>query len=92
MLQNRVVKHSYSTVKVIAITDTDSSLLAQTADLKLYAKSDMISFVDSIAAPMSLASALIVAAANRSGEDLTSDFARLEKIWSEYGVYEKTAR
>lgn len=78
--------------KVIAITDTDSSLLAQTADLRLYAKSDMISFVDSIAAPMSLASALIVAAANRSGENLTQDFARLEKIWSELGVYEKTAR
>jgi len=77
---------------VIAITDTDSSLLAQTAGLRLYAKSDMISFVDSVAAPMSLASALIVAAANRSGEDLTQDFARLEKIWSEFGVYEKTER
>ncbi len=78
--------------KVIAITDNGASPLAQTADLCLYAKGDMVSFVDSMAAPISLTSALIVAAANCSGRDFTSDFARLEKIWSEYGVYEKTER
>ncbi len=75
---------------VVAITDAASSLLVPAADLRLYAKSDMISFVDSLAAPMSLASALIVAAADKSSQDLTADFARLEKLWSEFGVYEKT--
>jgi len=75
--------------KVIGITDTESSLVAGIADIKLYAKSDMISFVDSLVAPMSLINALIVAAADRAKYDLQSNFKRLEDIWAQYEVYEK---
>ncbi len=74
---------------VISITDTESSLIAQVSDIKLYAKSDMVSFLDSLVAPLSLINALIVAVANRDGT-LKDDFERLEKLWSEYEVYGKT--
>ena len=76
--------------RVISITDTETSLIAQTADIKLYAKSDIVSFLDSLVAPLSLINALIVAVANKEGGSLHDDFERLEKLWSEYEVYGKT--
>lgn len=74
---------------VIGITDTENSLVARNADIKLYAHSDMLSFLDSLVAPLSLINALIVAAADASGSDLEDKFTRLEKMWAEYEVYEK---
>lgn len=74
---------------VIGITDTESSLVAQNADIKLYARSEMVSFLDSLVAPLSLINALIVAAAKMSDCDLETKFGNLEKMWSEYEVYEK---
>lgn len=74
---------------VIGITDAQSSPIAKIADVTLCAKSDMISFVDSLVAPMSLVNALIVAASARAkGSDLENDFEKLEKMWSEFDVYE----
>lgn len=75
--------------KVIGITDSESSLVAQLADLKLYARSDMISFLDSLVAPLSLINALVVAVAEASSKDLEQSFERLENIWTEFDVYEK---
>ncbi|MBR1842230.1 MAG: MurR/RpiR family transcriptional regulator [Oscillospiraceae bacterium] len=74
---------------VIGITDTENSLVAKNADIKLYAHSDMLSFLDSLVAPLSLINALIVASAEASGSDLEEKFRRLEKMWAEYEVYEK---
>ncbi len=75
--------------KIVGITDSESSLVAQLADIKLYARSDMVSFLDSLVAPLSLINALVVAVAERSGEDLGQAFERLENIWTEFDVYEK---
>ncbi len=74
---------------VIAITDAETSPLARAAELCLYAKSDMISFVDSLVAPLSLLNALLVAVGSRTREDVTETFSELERVWDEYGVYEK---
>ena len=74
---------------VVGITDTASSLVAHSADIKLYARSEMVSFLDSLVAPLSLINAIVVAAAESSGRDLESNFENLEKIWAEYEVYEK---
>ena len=73
--------------KVVSITDTETSLIAKNSDIKLYAKSDMLSFLDSLVAPLSLINALIVAVANSEKGNLSEDFERLEKLWSEYAVY-----
>ncbi len=72
---------------VIALTDNERSPSARLADVKLYAKSDMVSFLDSLVAPMSLINALIVAVANRRRDSLDDTFGYLEKLWSEYGVF-----
>lgn len=72
---------------VVAITDNENSPFAALADIKLYAKSDMVSFVDSLIAPMSLINALIVAVAARKQETLAETFNYLEQLWSEYEVF-----
>ncbi len=74
--------------KVIAITDSAVSPLANIADVSLFAKSDMASFVDSLVAPLSLVNALIVAVSRMKSDQLESTFSKLEKIWAEYEVYE----
>ena len=73
----------------IAITDSYSSPLAQSATHVLMAKSDMASFVDSLVAPMSLINALIVAIGIKKREEISANFERLEDIWDKYDVYEK---
>ena len=73
----------------VGITDGDSSPLAGLADILLYAKSDMISFLDSLVAPMSLINALIVAIGVRNRDRVSDIFKRLETIWVDYDVYER---
>lgn len=73
---------------VIGITDGELSPLAKIAGINLFARSDMVSFVDSLVGPLSLINALIVAAGNRKNDELSATFERLERIWSEYEVYE----
>jgi DNA-binding MurR/RpiR family transcriptional regulator len=75
---------------VIGITDTETSLMAQISTIKLYVRSEMVSFVDSLVAPLSLINALIIATADKADEDISSVFLRLEQIWSDYEVYEKS--
>ncbi|MBE6970050.1 MAG: MurR/RpiR family transcriptional regulator [Ruminococcaceae bacterium] len=74
---------------VIGITDGNSSPFVSVADIILFAKSDMVSFLDSLVAPMSLINALIVAIGYERPEKLEDTYHRLENIWSEYDVYEK---
>lgn len=72
---------------LVAITDGPLSPLHSTADLCLTAKSEMASFVDSLAAPLSVINALIVALGQRRRQQVTQYFDQLEDIWDEYKVY-----
>ena len=74
--------------RVIGITDGTASPFVGIADINLFAKSDMVSFLDSLVAPLSLINALIVAVGVRSSESLSETFKRLETIWTDYEVYE----
>ena len=74
---------------VIGITDSRESPLGQCSDHVLVAKSDMVSLVDSLVAPLSLVNAMIVAIAAKREKELSQTFANLERIWDEYDVYEK---
>lgn len=76
-------------VTIIGITDSLSSPIASLADYTLTAKSDMISFVDSLVAPLSLINALIVAIGMYEKEEITEHFNTLEEIWKKYNVYQK---
>ena len=74
--------------KTVALTDCAASPLASHADFLLEAKSDMVSLVDSLIAPMSVINALIVAVAERRKLETTLLFNKLEEIWDLYHVYE----
>ena len=75
---------------IVALTDNEASPFAQGADIALYAHSEMVSFVDSLTAPMSLLNALIVALGSRSDIRAADTFGRLEGVWSQYEIFSRT--
>ena len=74
---------------VIGFTDSKLSPLAKCCDHLLITKSDMVSLVDSLVAPLSIVNALIVAIASKREREISRTFSNLERIWEEYNVYEK---
>ncbi len=72
---------------IISITDGEMSPIAPYATHLLVAKSSMVSFVDSLVAPLSVINALVAASAREKREDVYNDFKALEEIWDEYQVY-----
>ena len=78
-----------SGAQIIAITDSESSPLVQYAHTPLYACADMVSFVDSLGAPMSLINALIIAVSGRNRCRVEQTFSKLEQLWENHEVYKK---
>ena len=76
---------------VVGFTDSALSPLGQCCEHVLVAKSDMVSLVDSLVAPLSVINALIVAVASKREKEIARTFENLERIWEEYHVYEKQA-
>ena len=74
--------------KVVAVTDSLDAPAAKKADLVLTAKSDMVSVVDSLVAPLSIINVLIVTISCKREQEVSRIFENLEKIWAEYEVYE----
>lgn len=74
---------------VIGFTDSRLSPLGQHSDHVIVAKSDMVSLVDTLVAPLSVVNALIVALASGHEQALGKTFDALERVWEEYNVYEK---
>lgn len=77
-----------SGAKVVAITDSAASPLAEFADYTLLARSDIAAIADTLVAPLSLIDALIVTVAMKMEKTIGKTFGRLEQIWDEYHVYE----
>lgn len=75
--------------EVIGFTDSINSPLAEHANYLLTAQSDMISFMDSLVAPISIINAIIFEITSRREALVRDRFDRLEQIWDEYGVYAK---
>ena len=73
---------------VVGLTNSNLSPLAQHSDYVLVAKSDMVSLVDSLVAPLSLVNALLVALASGRKDVLEKNFYTLERVWEEYKVYD----
>lgn len=72
----------------ISLTDGETSPLSDISDITLFARSDMVSFLDSLIAPLSLINALIVSIGIRKKDSLSETFRRLEAVWTENEVYE----
>ena len=73
--------------KVIAITDSVHSPMNLYSSCNLFARSDMVSIVDSLVAPLSLINALVVALCMKCPEEVKQNLANLENAWNNYQVY-----
>lgn len=73
--------------KVIAITDTIHSPMNLYSSCNLFARSDMVSIVDSLVAPLSLINALVVALCLKRPEEVKHSLEMLEETWNNYQVY-----
>ena len=75
--------------EVIAITDSQRSPLYPLATVALLVGCAALSFVDSMAAPLSLLNALILAVGRERMEDASHTFMEMEKLWEKYNIFGK---
>ena len=91
-------RYSLSTIKAvqfamerkattIGITDNTNSPISKYSQYVLTAKTGMVSFVDSIVAPMSIISAMLIAISVKKKDQLYNDFDMLEGIWKKNQIY-----
>ena len=73
--------------KVIAITDSIHSPMNLYSSCNLLARSDMVSIVDSLVAPLSVINAIVVALCIKRPEAVNNDLKMLEEVWENYQVY-----
>lgn len=74
---------------IVGVTDSEMSPVYQYAAAALLVRNEMISFVDSLAAPMSMLNALILAVAHKEGTDISESFGELEHVWERFGIFGK---
>ena len=75
--------------KVITITDTIHSPMCLYSSCNLMARSDMVSIVDSLVAPLSLINAIVVALCLKRPDEVKKSLETLEYAWDNYQVYLK---
>lgn len=75
--------------KVITLTDTIHSPMCLYSSCNLMARSDMVSIVDSLVAPLSLINALVVALCLKRPDEVRKNLESLEYAWDNYQVYLK---
>lgn len=75
--------------KVVTITDTIHSPMCLYSSCNLLARSDMVSIVDSLVAPLSIINALVVAMCLKKPDDVRRNLESLEYAWDNYQVYLK---
>ena len=73
--------------KVIALTDSIHSPMNLYSSCNLLARSDMVSIVDSLVAPLSVINALVVAICLKRPQEVKRNLEMLEETWNNYQVY-----
>ena len=73
--------------KVLSITDSERSPMTLYSSCNLVAKSDMVSIVDSLVAPLSVINALVVTLCMQRPEEVKESLTTLEEAWNNYQVY-----
>lgn len=74
--------------KLVAITDTEESPVYSLADASLLAKSNIVSFVDSLVVPLTVINSLIINISLREKEDIVEYYNTLEKLWDNNSIYQ----
>jgi DNA-binding MurR/RpiR family transcriptional regulator len=75
--------------RVVGITDLPSSPIYPLCDYVLFAKSNIVSFVDTLVAPLSLINALIIGVGLKNEAETKKVFENLEDMWNEYLTYDQ---
>lgn len=75
------------TAKVITITDSANSPMCMYSSCNLLARSDMVSIVDSLVAPLSVINALVVGLCMKCSEEVKENLETLEEVWNNYQIY-----
>lgn len=73
--------------KVLSITDSERSPMTLYSSCNLVAKSDMVSIVDSLVAPLSVINALVVTLCMQRPDEVKESLTTLEEAWNNYQVY-----
>lgn len=73
--------------RVVTITDSVHSPLNLYSSCNLLARSDMVSIVDSLVAPLSVINALVVALCLKQPQQVKENLEALESAWNNYQVY-----
>lgn len=74
--------------KIVAITDTEASPIYSLADVSLLAKSNIVSFIDSLVAPLSLINNLIINISLQEKDDIVEYYNKLEQLWDNHSIYQ----
>lgn len=75
-------------VKIVAITDTEESPAYSLADASILAKSNIVSFVDSLVVPMTIINNLIINISLKEKEEIVEYYNILEKLWDNNSIYQ----
>ncbi len=75
-------------VKIVAITDTEESPAYSLADASILAKSNIVSFVDSLVVPMAIINNLIINISLKEKEEIVEYYNVLEKLWDNNSIYQ----
>lgn len=78
--------------KVISITDSSLSPIADGSFASITVKSDMTSFVDSLVAPLSIINALIASIGIKKQDEVSKTLSDLEAVWDKYDIYSSIAK
>ncbi|MBO4616232.1 transcriptional regulator, RpiR family [Lachnospiraceae bacterium YSD2013] len=73
--------------KVITLTDSVHSPMNLYSSCNLLARSDMVSIVDSLVAPLSVINALVVALCLKRPKEVKENLENLETVWGNYQIY-----
>lgn len=76
-------------LRIISITDSESSPVYQFSDITLIANSSMHTFFDSMVSPLALVNTLILAISSVTDRDIKGAFKDLEEYWESSETYEK---
>lgn len=73
--------------KVITLTDSAHSPMNLYSSCNLLARSDMVSIVDSLVAPLSVINALVIELCLKKSKEVRKNLETLEHVWSNYQIY-----
>lgn len=74
--------------KIVAITDTEASPVYSIADVSLLAKSNIVSFIDSLVIPLCMINNLITNISLKEKDDIVEYYNKLEQLWDNHSIYQ----